>query len=384
MSVVITFVHGTRVFLEEKKYRLWEKRGNYDYGKWLDLETALSGSDVKIVHFPWSGRNSRWERSRVTERLTNYLRAALQEGASDDLHYVIAHSHGGNIATMAASDNQCKNNERLRGILCLATPFVFVSRNTPIVFPNAAISGWYWAMPFLIYALSRRLDIRLSFIIAVVVLASVARGFRTAAKVAKKVKDELPPPTLPSEKLWIIRHPVDEAVLLLSLGRGSAWLYYHMVAFMQKVNRFFGSLVGWSVIAISITIVAFHLAWPSHFGVLSQDIARYFFLVVLSIPVMSGVALSLAMVVVWLVCVWPLGIELGLAAPLVEIAIESSPEGSYNVTLLPLTEAMKVQHSESYNDKSAIAEIRRLIMADVTAARSCKQTNSPSQTSPSS
>src|SRR6266446_3746102 len=114
MSYVITLVHGT-----------WAQDA-----QWMREESALCASlrnslsaGVAFRAFRWSGRNSHLERRRAAERLRAELITAVAE-YPDANHYVIAHSHGGNVAFHALKDRDC--GPRISGVVFLSTPFLFV------------------------------------------------------------------------------------------------------------------------------------------------------------------------------------------------------------------------------------------------------------------
>lgn len=84
------------------------------------LTSRLSGG-VTIVRFRWSGRNSYSARRVAGQRLgemveqlgTRHARAAI---------FIIAHSHGGNVARYALERGALQ--QRVRGLITLATPFL--------------------------------------------------------------------------------------------------------------------------------------------------------------------------------------------------------------------------------------------------------------------
>ena len=67
-------------------------------------------------------------RHRATTELRDFLRSQLAEYPPEEgaRHFVIAHSHGGNIALYALRDPELAH--RLSGVACFATPFLYVRR----------------------------------------------------------------------------------------------------------------------------------------------------------------------------------------------------------------------------------------------------------------
>jgi len=78
-----------------------------------------------IRRFPWSGANRNSDRIEAGKRLA----AALKENLAsypDAAHFVIAHSHGGNLALYALNDPRLQQG--LSGIICMNTPFISATR----------------------------------------------------------------------------------------------------------------------------------------------------------------------------------------------------------------------------------------------------------------
>jgi hypothetical protein len=87
-----------------------------------------------IAWFQWLGWNSGRARFKAQERLRACLEKNL-EAAPNAQHFVIAHSHGGNIAIRAVASPRLQT--QIRGIACLSTPFISVSKETNSVFLTA-------------------------------------------------------------------------------------------------------------------------------------------------------------------------------------------------------------------------------------------------------
>lgn len=89
---VVTLVHGT--FATD--------------AEWTQPQSALSRHLTKAlgcaVTFPrpflWSGSNSHRARLVAGENLAEYLRDSIKQ-YPDSLHFIVAHSHGGNVALYA-------------------------------------------------------------------------------------------------------------------------------------------------------------------------------------------------------------------------------------------------------------------------------------------
>jgi hypothetical protein len=116
VSSVVTMIHGTFA-----KNALWTSDGSNLCNA---LREQLPG-DLVIRRFPWSGANRNSDRIEAGKKLA----AALNENFAsypDAAHFVIAHSHGGNLALYALDDSRLQ--EGLSGIICMNTPFISATR----------------------------------------------------------------------------------------------------------------------------------------------------------------------------------------------------------------------------------------------------------------
>jgi len=92
----------------------WTKAGSA-------LVKTLEGAfpRARICRFDWSGGNSHQARLCAAQELRKYVRSdEIGEGPI----FLIAHSHGGNVALKAISDNEIQR--KVKGVICLATPFI--------------------------------------------------------------------------------------------------------------------------------------------------------------------------------------------------------------------------------------------------------------------
>jgi len=123
---VFTLVHGTwgrswpfRFLAKISGSRLWFEEGSA-------FQTALKARlpGAAMFTFNWSGSNSHSARQDAGRALAERLEKCCAEHA-DARHFIIAHSHGGNVACYALRDND-KLRSQISGVICLATPFVDV------------------------------------------------------------------------------------------------------------------------------------------------------------------------------------------------------------------------------------------------------------------
>lgn len=129
---VITLVHGTFA-----RNAAWARTDSA-------FARALSGRLNGKAHFctfHWSGLNSHSARLRAGAA----LRAQLEEQIvrfPKARHFIVAHSHGGNVAAYATRDWPRHARAPL-AVFCLATPFIHVSMRGAGFFAAIAISAFF-------------------------------------------------------------------------------------------------------------------------------------------------------------------------------------------------------------------------------------------------
>jgi hypothetical protein len=113
---VVTLVHGT--FATDATWTLDDSDFRKTMVKQLDTEVAF---DV----FSWSGGNTHSVRTEAGNSLRNRLKH-VSDKYPQSKHFVIAHSHGGNILLYALRDTMIA--DRLSGIITMGTPFISCRR----------------------------------------------------------------------------------------------------------------------------------------------------------------------------------------------------------------------------------------------------------------
>jgi pimeloyl-ACP methyl ester carboxylesterase len=110
---LVVLVHGT-----------WGQQSAWAFPDKSHLVQALGSRlscDVEYRHFAWSGANRTGDRIEAAARLTAMMRSELAE--HDRSVFVLAHSHGGNIAIRAIEDLSDAEQRSVQAIL-MATPFL--------------------------------------------------------------------------------------------------------------------------------------------------------------------------------------------------------------------------------------------------------------------
>jgi hypothetical protein len=111
-GIIITLVHGT-----------WGRNSAFIRPKSLlrdSLRRALDDS-IGFLRFGWSGANTHRARISAGRQLAAFLKQAFAKYPDFD-HFVISHSHGGNVLLYALRDPVVQ--AKLRGGVCVATPFL--------------------------------------------------------------------------------------------------------------------------------------------------------------------------------------------------------------------------------------------------------------------
>ncbi|MEQ1698187.1 MAG: alpha/beta fold hydrolase [Hyphomicrobiaceae bacterium] len=107
----VTLVHGT--WAPNSSWTLPQSEFR------LSLERRLDG-EVEYNTFAWNGDNDEAARADAAQALSRQVSKAMSSHA-ESAHFIIAHSHGGNIALRIGSD--VANATPLKGIVTLATPY---------------------------------------------------------------------------------------------------------------------------------------------------------------------------------------------------------------------------------------------------------------------
>jgi hypothetical protein len=203
---LITLVHGT--FAAGAG---WTRQ---DSALCAALRRQIPGASIEA--FTWSGRNSNGARMQAARELAEWTDARLAKAQREESgpvrHYVIAHSHGGNVVLYACRFRSFADH--LSKLVCLSTPFlsarrrhssrgilgtlvfgIFVSVGvalwlrglSPLVAVSVAFAGLLACAPFMGSVLDR-FDVR-----------------------AGALSDYLSPPTIDAASMLIVRCDSDEA-----------------------------------------------------------------------------------------------------------------------------------------------------------------------------
>ena len=239
---VITLVHGT-----------WARKST-----WIQPNSMLAkalrgrlGQDTEIFRRIWSGRNSPTARSVATERLKKKLAMRLKDSPKAH-HYIICHSHAGNIALGAVAGNDLEN--KIDGIVCLATPFL-LARERDFGINPAVILGSAIVVAVLLLTLGisavwpglwdNSIGLWLfqaAMFVFAFLLASLWLRF------AYKLRKELTPAQVSDpSRFLIIRSPADEASGALVLSQFLSWITVRIYLYFENLlQRFKAALTGFA------------------------------------------------------------------------------------------------------------------------------------------
>lgn len=414
MSVVITLVHGTFGRLPGRDAG-WTREVSLLRQR---LGTGL-GADAVFVPFRWSGMNWPAARYRAATRLRDHFgRIARQYPGCR--HYLVAHSHGGNVALYALRDAERANDPGLPcGVVCLSTPFIAAQPRPVTLFRFVAtyavllvtmfavvanLMGWLLA-PWIAAAHSSNAgldvlflnEIWVEFLLCAVLawyatkgLVALARerreriaveDIRTSVRIYRSIGDEASAVLATSSFLswlatlaWSLASALTTLVagmfailllwpgLVLLLGLLAAERLLGRRGLWHGVARAVRSQHFWIVIAALGTFGAFAL-WGfflagTPLGKAEMDYAM--FIAALVFAVISFSALS--------------GLGYGITAPFLEVTAEATPVGSWEVHLfaartwgakpvlstraaIRAASAAKLAHSAAYVHESVLGAI---------------------------
>ena len=244
-KTVVHLIHGTWPYglLAHYLPRLRRPAATWFYES-SSFCTALKAAlppDVTVRTFHWSGDNSYLERHLAADRLARELYDFYLKD-DETRHVLIAHSHGGNVAMLAARHPLMPP---LAGIATLASPFLHVERRTQTpqhdrLLRHVQLAAMLLTMAILVLGLFGQFN-QLNvlsfansswratwayawdhplFLSVVMVLLWVLGGVIVQARRLRRIAGELPVMVLPRRTSWlIVRAPGDEAGLVLAGAR---------------------------------------------------------------------------------------------------------------------------------------------------------------------
>lgn len=203
-GAIVLLVHGTFA-----RSAAWTLPGS----KLRQSITERVQTPTAFVRVNWSGRNTLAGRRAALSTLRDAL-AASQRRHPDVPHFIVAHSHGGNIALQCLS--RWPDLQHRCSLICLSTPFLIPRPRTP----GATMVWINWLLPFFAVMFAgialtnagwlpdRDATGVVTFWVAVAAAWVIARR---GLAIARQTLEDYVPPHLPAKRLLVLRTLADEA-----------------------------------------------------------------------------------------------------------------------------------------------------------------------------
>jgi pimeloyl-ACP methyl ester carboxylesterase len=385
--VVVTLVHGT-----------FARRADWT-AESSPLRRAICKTmrePVRFEQFLWSGWNTVTSRSKAVDRLISHL-ADLQTRWPQARHFVVGHSHGGNIAFQAMRDKAVE--ARIAGVVCLSTPFLWASpRNLG---PVGRIALWWFPVVIALVCLLPAVELLplalQSAAGPIALIIAVGLGFvfsPWATKFAKTVAGALQYPDVQPRKVLIVRSFGDEASAALGAAHMISWIAERL---WSGTSRFLGALLStvekwraalaerWRllvpacVVLAGLAIVSLATAERGSWLEVSGMLAAATLAVLIAILARGGYvaeflgALLIAVLaspsfLIMLALGIATGPELLVAALLFRVTPESTPPGGgWTVWQVPrdpwnTAQGAVLMHSTTYDDEESLAIVSQWLL----------------------
>jgi hypothetical protein len=399
---VVYLVHGT-----------WSADARWisHHSQFSERLAARLGGLLLLDRVRWSGKNS----LQAREAATSKLRAEVNQRVAQfpgSAHVIIAHSHGGNIALRAISEGGL---HRRVGLVCLSTPFLNVRRrNIPAIAQKLLelgvlailaallalplerwstahhLSLWLKTNPWVAWADLKADDVMWAPVIAPLLLLVFL--LKRARKKAEALWESLHYQVPAEAMLKILRTRGDEASAALSAYHLVSWLLTAAIGNVGAVveavreaklvkklpRRPWISSPEWKTaglfkkagivvancLMLAMVLLGLALLSPTLRETIFTLVAGYFAMLYL-VPYLAafvvGAAFAASVLPFALVGALSFGGDALIAALIYEITAESTPEGTWSVSLLPLSSEgivrNRLMHSLLYDDQLAVDEI---------------------------
>lgn len=357
--LVFTLVHGTRLLGTWLPAPTW----NDPDGAFADglRERFAPGASVRVHSFEWPG----WNRTETRNQAATCLRSQLEgqrDPDADERHFVIAHSHGGNVALRAVSGDGAPEVE---GVICLATPFLW-ARPRSLDWGRDDIGiGMAVALFFLVTAvLAAWFPAAVASVVALPTLAGALLLWARWDETVNRLEPRLLPPSFDPARVLILRAPGDEASLVLAFFQAVSWVsvrifagvmqgYDRFVAVVERVSERKGWLLVAAVLAFGGMFASLEAgAFTTSAGVTGINVAFVFFLLTLvssfylilplvGVFIVTKPAYVVATALLWpilagmSILLWlPFGRTIAAANAFLDVCAESTPPGEWTLHVL--------------------------------------------------
>lgn len=228
-GVHVHLVHGTWPYglfgKSNIKRPCWFEPG----GKLHDTlrKNAKPGTDIQP--FLWSGKNGVRARNSAGETLAKRI-ITVAEKRPGVLQVIIAHSHGGSVATLSMQSlSNTPAGDSLKACICLGTPFAYVlNKDTAGHHSKDSAFAGLISMSYVLFALHREWFGRpISFYAFLLMVVSAVIVFFTVNKVVDWISTDLSldkPQILSHVEMIVLRSPRDEASLAIGIALALRWI----------------------------------------------------------------------------------------------------------------------------------------------------------------
>ncbi len=345
--VFVTLVHGTR----------WVDRLRRRAPRWVEngrLRTALEGHGVTVEAFLWSGGHSHHARASAAGQLRGFLAAQARQGSGRQ--WIVAHSHGGNVA-LHAVDQLRRLDESLGEIkiVTLATPFLHARDSPPRFWAKAiavftVLCGCFAVLNAMAPMIQLFCWVRvLAWALAVAFLVHVTLMLVSAVHHGGGIDDAgrqrfvaaIHAPEAESAATTAVRAASDEASTALGWGQFIAWLGIGAAQWLTP-----RMIIGVVAVGASAAIGVL--------GAMSSDWRIYAVLIAVSFTHLAVVLPALTALLVF-------GWDGPFAALFARVSVEAVPPGRPAVwQLQPFPPGRGFAHSKLYSEQEVIDGMVRL------------------------
>lgn len=279
-TVFITSVHGTFA-----PFAAWASpdsdftreliAGIHESSRILDKPSPT----VVVFRFVWSSLNGLRARRQAAQKLQKKLTENLKQFPFAQ-HFIIAHSHGGNIAMYALRDQKLAS--RISGIVCMATPFLQVRFRDPnsgiFAIHCAIIVSLAWMGISVWPDLPAMVKVGMAILLIPLTLNLF---FTTWQRAACYWMREMELPVLRKDQVLILTVAGDEAAEGLKTARLAFDLLCRIFVIIGLADKFLRNKLGRAyfprsrVYPLGIVIAVFLLTWPSQDAALVAIITVY-------------------------------------------------------------------------------------------------------------
>ncbi len=373
---IVTLVHGTGA-----QHANWLRSSAL-----LSALTKIGGPGKTVIRsFCWSGGNSHSARRVGAIHLRRHLR---QVDASVP-QFIVAHSHGGNVALHALRNLALR--KRVHGLVTLATPFV-VARPKPLprglLWSGAtatllAVAVWvvwilkrdegsWWAMPAATTVLATVLTFLFLVVTSAMSYSIGGKGLRKRLGLLGKTRAHgeiarLAFPPMEQNRMLVARPIGDEAGGVLVTSQCLSWVLSRCLSTLAAIGRFTKTNFKRLIVVLMLTMAG--SGWilsDTHEGYFKDWMDEHVVSLVMLIPGLGGAALGsvmlLAMLLLLLAAV-PFGWDAMVFALHSSTYAEVAPPGHHTVLHVDVGGPGLV-HSAIYDDPGTAEEVATWIASE--------------------